>query len=487
MNAAGASLAQDSQRGPDELCLHGNPAPAGNHEPLLDLPDVGSRLAQGSAADLERMTKGAKVLAGHEHAIQISLTTKDEPTAKRKRDGPLWEFPDEHSSSLSSNRLEKGHSRDLMPPPPPPDQSDVLMGRVVTPDLNNYPDGLVVRRLPKVTIGPGPATPQRQTSRTQNTNTSVHHGTELTHRLPMGLNEEMPRIRPDNRYLGTSVISSKETSGRRSDYHSSRASIPSSEVLTTRHQPIGTMRQMHLPAQFDGRSLNTEDCGGKAVTNASSSYHDGHLSAARPSFKALPHRLENAQYTAANLSPNRLTLPPRSSRQQRPGLLANVRTSHDQLGAAVSPHFGTQRHPYSSSLPDNSGQKFDDDFRYMNSFDRGAAPAAGIRYANSFDSGPTAVYGDMRPYSSTSPANNFLLAQDPTFEEARRRREEGLSTQTSFAERMQRAQADRGRTAAINARHRKASQGINGHGPSNVADPRASAPTSLSSRRPAQR
>lgn len=63
-------------------------APLNDTTPSCNLPDVGSRLARGSAADLDRLTKGAEAIATLEPAFQPSLS-KEEYSAKRKRGDPL--------------------------------------------------------------------------------------------------------------------------------------------------------------------------------------------------------------------------------------------------------------------------------------------------------------------------------------------------------------------------------------------------------------
>lgn len=125
----------------------------------------------------------------------------------------------------------------------------------------------------------------------------------------------------------------------------------------------------------------------------------------------------------------------------------------------------------------------------MDSFDAAPAPTAGIRYMNPFESGPTTINGQMRPYSSTAQAKNFLLAQHPAFDEAARRREQALSTQPALAERMQQAQPERGGgpVTPTTASRRSTLNNAATRGSSNVADPRDSAPASRSGRRPAQR
>ena len=460
-----------------------NSAPVNNNTPSCNLPDVGSRLARGSAADLDRLTKGAEALATQEPAIQPN-PSKDEHSAKRKRGDPLWEFQMGLRDSLGSSRPNTGHSRDLMPPPSSPRRPYVFTGHVITPNLVDPPFVPTVRH-PTTVIRP--TTPRHQTSQAQNTGVAVYHN-ELNHHSSVGSNGEMPQGRPNQR----SSLVSKESFERTPRHHpnprSSLASMSSFQKGTPRDHDLNTACRIRLPTQLGGRPTDPEDLSSQAIST-SSSYQDGNLSGARRSSEALSHTSRTARRLPANPSPGRLTLTPRYPNQQRHGLLANVRTSNDRLGAAASPHFGTQCRPYSSSLPPHNSQALGENWRYMDSFYAAPAPTAGIRYVNPFESGPTAINGQMRPYSSTAHAKNFLLAQDPAFEEAARRREQALSTQPTLDERMQHARAERvgGPVTPATASHHSTLNNIAARGSSNVADPRDSAPASRSGRRPAQR
>ena len=460
-----------------------NTAPVHDNTPSYNLPDVGSRLARGSAADLDRLTKGAEALATQAPAIQPS-PSKDEHSAKRKRGDPLWDVQMGIRDGLGSSRPNKCHSRDLMPPPPSPRRPYVFTGHVLAPDLVDPPFVPTVRHPPLVT---GPTTPRRQTSQAQNTGVAVN-GNELNHRSSVESNGVMPQRRPDHRSSLVSKESFERTPRRHPDHHSSSALMSSFEKGPPHDQDLNTVCRIRLPVQLGGRLTDIEDLSGQTIAT-SSSYQNGNHSGARRSSEALSHTSRTARRLPANPSPGRLTLTPRNSNQQRHGLLANVRTSNDRLGTAASPHFGTQCRQHSSSLPPHNSQSLGENWRHMDSFDAAPAPTAGIRYMNPFESGRTAINGQMRPYSSTAHAKNFLLAQDPAFEEAARHREQALSTQPRFAERMQHAQAEPrvGPVTPATASHHSTLNNTATRGSSNVADPRGSAPASRSGRRPAQR
>ncbi len=374
-----------------------------------------------------------------------------------------------------------------MPPPPSPRQPYVFMGHVVTPNLVEPSFVPTVRHSQTVTLGPGPTTPRHQTSQAQDTGVAVN-GNELNHRSSVDSNGVMPQRRPDHRSSLASTESFEVKPRRHPNHRSSLASMLSFEKGRPRDQDLNTACRIQLPAQLGGRPTDIGDLSSQAITT-SSSYQDGNLLGARRSSEALSHTPRTARRPPANPSPGRLTLTPRYSNQQRHGLSANVRTSNDRLGTAASPHFRRQYLPYSFSLPHHNSQTFSENWRHRDSFEAAPAPAAGIRYMNSFDSGPTAINGQMRPYSSTAHAKNFLLAQDPASEGAARRREQALSTQPTPAEHMQHAQPERGGgpVTPATASHHSTLNNTAARGSANVADPRDSAPASRSGRRPAQR
>ena len=460
-----------------------NTVPGANSTPSGNVPDVGSRLARGSAADLDRLTKRAEALATQEPAMQPSFS-EDEHSAKRKRDDPLWEYQKGIRDGLASSRPNTCHSRDLMPPPPSPRRPYAFTGHVPTSNLVDPPFVPTVRHPSLVT---GATTPRRQVSQAQNTGEAVN-GNGLNHGSSVDSNGVISQRRPDHRSSLVSKESFERTPGHLPNHRSSLASVSSFEKGPLRDQNLNTPRHIPLPAQLGGHRTDVEDLSSQAITT-NSSYQAGHLLGARRPSEALSHTSRTARLPASP-SPARLTLTPRYSNQQRHGLLANVRTSSDRPGTAASPHFSAQSRPYLSSLPSHKSQILGGDSRHMNSFYAAPAPPASIRYVNPFESGPTAINGLTGPYSSTAHANNFLLAQDPAFGEAARHRELALSTQPTLEERMQHAGAERGGgpVTPTTAFHQSTLTNTAARGSSNVADPRDSAPPpSRSGRRPAQR
>ena len=455
-----------------------NTASLHNSTPSCNLPDVGSRLARGSAADLDRLTRGAGAIATQEPVSQPS-PSKHEHSAKRKRGDPLSESQLGLRNDLGSSRSNTDHSRDLMPPPPSPRRPYVFMGHVPMPKLIGSPFVPTARRPTTATLGPGSTTPRRQTSLAQNTGVALN-GNELNHHSSVDLNGIMFQHHPNHSSSLLSVEASERTPGRHPHHSSSLASMSSFEKRPSRDQDLNAACRVQLPAQLMARPTDPADLSSQAITN-SSSYPEGNVSGARRPFEAPSHTPRTAHRLPANPSPGRLTLTPRYSNQQRHGLVANVRTSSDRLGTAASPHFGKQYNPYSSSIPAHNSQTRGEDGRHIATFDAAPAPAASSRYVNPFASGPTAFNGQMRPYSSTPQAKNFLLAQDPCFEEAARCREQALSTKLTPAERAG------GTVTPATASHRRTFNNTAARGSSNLADPQDSAPASRSGRRPAHR
>ena len=94
--------------------------------------DLGSRLAQGSAADLDVLNKDYR--GSRDHGISQDYMNQDEYSAKRKRVDSLSDHEQQMHPLFGK---QKPHSRDLMPPPPVPHrQPFVYMARVPEPDLD---------------------------------------------------------------------------------------------------------------------------------------------------------------------------------------------------------------------------------------------------------------------------------------------------------------------------------------------------------------
>ena len=374
-----------------------------------------------------------------------------------------------------------------MPPPPSPRRPYVFMGHVPTLKLVDSPFMTTARRPATATLGPGPTTPRHQTFQAQNTGIALN-GNELNHHSSVDFNGIMFQHRPNHRSSLLPVEALERTPGGHPHLSSSLASMSSFEKRPPRDQDLNTACRVQLPAQLGARPTDSGGLSSQAITN-SSSYTNGDLSGARRSSVALSRTPRTAHRLPANPSPGRLTFTPRYSNQQRHGLVANVRTSNHRLGTAASPHFSKQYNPYSSSISQHNSQTRGESGRHLAPFDAGPAPAASSRYVNPFASDPMAFKGHMRPYSSTPVAKNFLLAQDPSFEEAARCREQALSTKLIPAERMQHAESERagGPVTPAPASHRRVLNNTTTRGSSNVADPRESAPASRSGRRPAQR
>ena len=123
LNSAGTSLVQD-------LHVYQRPG-AQQHLPsnlltrdIVTLPrptlDVSSRLARGSAADLDRLTKGSPSLGHRGCGPANCLFSRDGYSAKRQRVESSSDLGQPFDLFPSSRPYAKVPSRDLMPPPPLP-------------------------------------------------------------------------------------------------------------------------------------------------------------------------------------------------------------------------------------------------------------------------------------------------------------------------------------------------------------------------------
>ena len=139
LNLAGASLIQGTQvhqRPGTQQRLPSTLLTGLNTTPTRPTPNVASRLANASAAELGRLAKGNPSLLHCERDPVKNLFSRDGYPAKRKRVDSLedldWPFDRHHSSRA----YEKPPSRDLMPPPPLPMRNPVVF--IVNTDDNDH-------------------------------------------------------------------------------------------------------------------------------------------------------------------------------------------------------------------------------------------------------------------------------------------------------------------------------------------------------------
>ena len=275
--------------------LRMNTAPLNDTKPSCNLPDVGSRLARGSAADLDRLTKGAEAIATQEPAYQPS-PSQDEHSAKRKRGDPLSESQLGYRNGLGGSRPNTDRSRDLMPPPPSPRRPYGFISHIPTPKLVNSPFVPTARRPPTATLGPGPTTPRRQTSQAQDTGVALN-GDELNHHTSVDFNGTMFQHRPNHRSSLSSVEALERTPRRNPHHSSSLATMSSFEKRHPPDQDFNTACRIQLPAQLGALSTDTGNLSSQVITN-SSLYPDRNLSGPRRSFEALSHTPSNRSSSA---------------------------------------------------------------------------------------------------------------------------------------------------------------------------------------------
>ena len=409
----------------------------------------GSRLARGSAADLDSLNQGAGIFKGRNDTLQQDSTRQFDSLSKRKRVDSRSDTEHQSEYALRGGGFEKCGSRDQMPPPPiPTEQPFVYTARVPSSDLhslNPQHNHFSAAHFPRA-----PIEPQRYPSKGVLSRSMLAPGSsmELSNRLFAGARINNGQSCVDHHQ---SPRNSTATAGpvyarggrqppppesfdvERSRFYSS----PSSSLPSTGLQPVRRSMGYHqgnlmFPIEVGDRTIDPSSRSHQSVSsNGSSPYHRRQSVLAMQS----PHESE-AQSRNHNLSSNRegrITLSrtasfaSQQSSNKGIGLSSHVRSSsrhnsHQSVNSSshrqqlviatpahqrtsASAHFPKPPPAYSSSLPALSG-----------------SDAENFRRNNSFDSGMIPVNGEMRPYSSNN-GEVLLLAQDsrvaPTLDRAR--------------------------------------------------------------------
>ena len=145
LNSAGTSLVQDPhvyQRPGTQQYLPSNLLTRDNVTPPRPTLHVSSRLARGSAADLDRLTKGSPSLGHRGCGPANGLLLRDGYSAKRQRVESSSDLGQPFDPFPSSRPYAKVPSRDLMPPPPLPKRNPfVFMVNTDGPDRGNSNTG----------------------------------------------------------------------------------------------------------------------------------------------------------------------------------------------------------------------------------------------------------------------------------------------------------------------------------------------------------
>ena len=406
--------------------------PVGQKSSLLE---GGSRLARGSAADLDSLNQGAGIFQGRSCITQQDSMRQDGSSTKRKRVDSRSDT--EHQAEYAPRgELEKCRSRDQMPPPPVPMQQPfVYTTRVPSFDMHgpNSQDGHVNA----AHFQRAPITPQRHPSQggLSHLILAPDPSMEPSNTSWAGARTNDGQSHIDHRqspYANTGNAGSvyarggwqppPESFDTERIHTSPNSSLPSTGQPPPRRSMSYHQGSLMFPIDLGDRTIDPSNRSYQSVSSDGSSlYHT------RQSALAVKSQLESpARSRNHNPSPNmegRITLSRtpsfagQYSSDKGIGLSSHVRSSscqtsyrsvnssshrqqlviaipgHQRLGASTQ--FSTRKPAYSSSLPSLAG------------------PNTKIyRRNNSFDSGPTPVNGEMRPYSSTT-GENFLLAQGP--------------------------------------------------------------------------
>ena len=399
--------------------------------------NVGSRLARGSAADLDSLNQGAGIFKGRNNITQQDSMHQDGSSSKRKRADSRSDTKHQTEYGLRGGGFEKGRSRDQMPPPPiPMQQPFVYMARVPTSDMhgiNSQHDSVNATQFQPVPItprqhfsrgglsrlirGPGSSIEPSNTSlagaRTNNTQSHLHH-----HQSPR---TNMVTAGPVYARGGWQAPSESFDTERSRNHSSPSSSLPSTGQPPARRSMDYHQGSLIFPIELGDGTIDPGSRSYQSISSDGSSLYD-----TRQSAHAMQFQFESPAHSCNhNPSPNRegritLSRTPsfasRRSSDQGIGLSSHARSSdrqtnqpsaksssqRQQLATATpahqrvvaSPHFSMRQPAYSSSLPSLG------------------VNAEMFRRNNSLDYGPTPVNGEMRSCSSIN-AEGFLLAQNP--------------------------------------------------------------------------
>ena len=403
--------------------------------------DGGSRLARGSAADLDSLNQDAGIFKGRSGSTQQHSTPQHDSASKRKRTDSKDDTKHQSEYPVRGGGFEKSRSRDQMPPPPIPIQQPfVYAARIPSSDMHSLDlqrDCADARQSQRA-----PITPQRHPSQGGFSRSMVAPSSSMEplNTSQAGTRTNFGQSHVDQRHSSNANAGTEGSvyvrggwqpppqsfDAQRSEYYSS----PSSSLPST-----GQPTSRRAGGYHQGRLIFSNELGDRTIDPSSGNYQSvsGDRSTffhRRQSAPAMESHLEqpthSRNYTPSPNREGRITLsrtPSLASRHfsdQGIGLSSHVRSSSRQTNhqsANSSSHrkqlvidtpahqrvllgapFLTPQSAYSSSLPSLGGPNTEM-LRRNNSFDLGPP-------------GPAPVNGEMRPYSSARGAN-FLLAHDP--------------------------------------------------------------------------
>lgn len=399
--------------------------------------DVGSRLARGSAADLDSLNQGAGIFKGRSDIMQQDSMRPDGSSSKRKRVESRSDTEHQNEYTLRGKGFEKCRSRDQMPPPPIPIQQPlVYMARVPSSDTHGVSSQhdlvnathfqrapITPQRYPsqgglsRLILAPGSSMEPSNTSlagaRTNSGQSRLYH-----HQSPRA---NAGTAGPVYARGGWQPPPESFDTERSRNYSTTSSSLPSTGQPPARRSTGYHQGSLMFPIELGNRTIDPSSRSYQSVSSDGSSLYHG-----RQSELAMQYQLGSPAHSCNhNPSPNRegritlsrtpsfasrhlsdqgigLSVHARSSSRQTNQPSANSSSHRQQLAIATpahqrvdaSPHFSTRQPAYSSSLPS---------INVMNT--------EMFRRNNSFDSGPTPVNGEMRSYPSIS-GEDFSLAQD---------------------------------------------------------------------------
>lgn len=415
----------------------------GSHHHRMDLKpaeqkssplDAGSRLARGSAADLDGLNQDAGIFKSRSGITQQNLMSQDGFSSKRKRVDSRSDTEHQIENALRGGGFEECRSRDQMPPPPiPMQQPSVCMASVQATDmhgLNSQHDHVNANHFQR-----GPVTPQRHFSQGGLGHLMLAPGSSMepSNTSLAGARTKNGHLHADHRQSPSASTLVYARGGwqpppvsfyteRSGSYSSPGSSLPSTGQPPARRSVGYHQGSMMFPIEIGDRTIDPSSRSYQSVSSDGSSLYNR-----RQSALARQSQLESLALSRNhNPSPNRegrITLsrtPSSGSRHSFDngiGLSSHIRSSSRQTNhqpansssyrqqlviatpahqrVVASAHFPPRQPAYSSSLP------------FL-----GVPNTETFRRNNSFDSGPTPVNGEMRPYSSTD-GESFSLAQDP--------------------------------------------------------------------------
>ena len=402
-------------------------------EPKSSL-DLGSRLALGSAADLDSLNQGAGIFEGRRGVTQQDSMRQDDFSSKRKRVDSRSDTEHQTEYALRGGGFENSRSRDQMPPPPiPMQQRLVSTARVPSSDVH----GLNSQRdhVNAVHFQRGPFTPQEHPAQGSLSHSMFAPGSFIE---PSGTSLAEARTNNGHSHInhpqsprantavyargGWQPLPASFDTERSGNYSSLGPSLPSTGQPPARRSMSYHQGSLMFPIEAGDHTIDPSSRSYQSVSSDGSlQYQRRQTALAKQSQFESPAHSSNH-----NPSPNResrITLPRtpfstsrhsfdngiglsshiRSSSRQTNHQSANSSSHREQLVTATPAHqrglasarFPSRQTVYSSSLP---------------SLD--VPNAEMFRRNNSFDSGPTPVNGEIRPHSSIN-GESYSLAQDP--------------------------------------------------------------------------